>query len=335
MIRVAIVGATGYTAVESLKILLRHREAEVTFLSALPEECGKIEEIFPVLTGRLDLEVEPLDVDKMADRADVVLGCLPHKVSMAFVPKLLAAGVKVVDFSADYRFPDAEVYEKWYAPHTDAEHLSEAVYGLPELFRDQIPPARLIANPGCYPTCCVLGLAPLVKAELIGKDPIINNAVSGISGAGRKPSLLQHFPERNENYQAYAVGGHRHQPEMEYQLQQLGLANAKVLFQPHLAPMDRGILSSLYVQPTGPATAELLGGMYREFYADEPFVRVLNRPPTTKDVSGTNFCDIYPAVSGDMIVIFSVLDNLIKGAAGQAIQNMNLIFGLAETEGLL
>ena len=336
MIRVAIIGASGYTASESIRILLRHPEARLTYLTALPEECCHVAEAFPEFRGQLDLPIEPVDLDKLADTADVALGCLPHKVSMAFVPQLLSAGVKVVDFSADYRLRDVQLYEKVYqVKHTDREHLPEAVFGLPELFRDTIAGAKLVANPGCYPTAASLGLAPLIKKQLIAKDDIVVNAVSGVSGVGRKPSALAHFPEMNENLFAYAVGTHRHTPEIEQILGDLAAGTVKVLFQPHVVSMDRGIAESIYCLPLEKVTTEQLAKLYREFYADEPFLRVLDKPPATKHVAYSNFCDVFPTVAAGKVVVFSAIDNLVKGAAGQAVQNMNIISGLPETMGLL
>ena len=221
MIRVAIIGATGYTAYESILILLRHPQAKVTYLTALPEECAPLTEVFPALQGRLDLPMEPVDLDKLAGCADVALCCLPHKVSMSFVPKLLAAGVKVVDFSADYRIRDVALYEKVYkVEHTDRENLARAAFGLPELFREKIAGAALVANPGCYPTAASLALAPLLRERLIDPADIYINAVSGVSGAGRKAALAFHFPEMNDNLFGYAVGTHRHMPEIEQILTQ-------------------------------------------------------------------------------------------------------------------
>ena len=336
MVRVAIIGASGYTASESLRILLRHPEAKVTYLTALPEECGAVGEVFPEFRDRLDLPIEPVDLDKLAARADVALGCLPHKVSMSFVPQLLSAGVKVVDFSADYRLRDVELYERVYGvEHTDREHLPEAVFGLPELFREKIAGARLVANPGCYPTAASLGLAPLMAKGLVARNDIVVNAVSGVSGVGRKPSALAHFPEMNENLLAYAVGTHRHQPEIEQILSEVAGGAVQVLFQPHVVSMDRGIGESIYCRPTEKVTAEQLGNLYREFYAEERFVRVLGKPPATKQVAYSNFCDVFATVAGGKVVVFSAIDNLVKGAAGQAVQNMNIICGLEEGMGLL
>ena len=336
MVKVAIIGATGYTAYESINILLRHEQAQVTYLTALPEECGPVTQIFPALRGRLDLPVEPVDLDKLSECADVALCCLPHKVSMQFVPKLLSAGVKVVDFSADYRLHNIALYEEVYqVPHTDKTNVARAAFGLPELFRDKIVGAELVANPGCYPTAAVLALAPLLRKKLIAPDDIVINAVSGVSGAGRKAALPFHFPEISNNLYGYAVGTHRHMPEIEQILTDFVDTAIGVLFQPHIVSMDRGIGESIYCQPLKDMTQNELDELFSDFYAEEPFVRVLNYPPKTKDVTGTNFCDIYATTAKGKVVVFSAIDNLIKGASGQAVQNMNIICDLPETMGLL
>jgi len=336
MIRVAIIGATGYTASESLAILLRHKEVKVTYLTALPEECGPIAAIFPSLRGRIDLPVEPLDLDKAVDRADVVLCCLPHKVSMGMVPKLLGAGLKVVDFSADYRLRDVRVYESFYkVPHTDPENLKRAAFGLPELFRPTIVGKDLVANPGCYPTCAALGLAPLVREGLIRLDKIVVNMVSGVSGAGRRANLTFHFPEMNENYFAYSVGTHRHMPEIEQILSDVAGRPVTVLFQPHVAPFTRGMMGSIYADPIRPIQQKELDDLYAETYRNEPFVRLPGGPPTISAIAGTNFCDVWATTAKGKVIVFSALDNLVKGAAGQAVQNMNILFGLDESLGLL
>ena len=336
MVKVGIIGATGYTARESIEILLRHSQAEVTYLSALPEECAHVTEVFGNLRGRLDLAIEPLDLSKLSECADVALCCLPHKVSMEFVPQLLGAGVKVVDFSADYRIRDAATYERFYTvKHTDQANLARAAFGLPELFRDKIAGSVLVANPGCYPTAASLGLAPLLKRNLIAHDDIVVSAVTGVSGAGRQPSQAFHFPEMNENAFAYAVGTHRHMPEIEQILSDVAGSSVKALFQPHVISMDRGIAETIYCQPLTATNEKELLELYRSFYADEPFVRIVDGPPKTKDVSGTNFCDVFVTVAKHKVVVFSAIDNLIKGAAGQAVQNMNIICDLPETMGLL
>lgn len=335
MIRVAIIGASGYTGAESIRIILQHDEAEVVYLTALPEECGVVEDVFPQFKGRCSLQIEPLDFDKLSGLADVALCCLPHKVSMGFVPKLLDAGLKVVDFSADYRIKSTEVYEKFYqVKHTDTANLEKAVYGLPELFREQIKGAELIANPGCYPTGALLAVAPLLENGLIETDSIIVNAVTGASGAGRNPSSKFHFPNMNENIFAYGVGSHRHMPEMEQIAGVIAGGSVSMLFQPHAGSFDRGILSTVYCQPKKKMGGEQLTKLYEEFYSGEPFVQILNNAPAVKDVAGTNYCHIFVSCVKDKIVVFSAIDNLVKGASGQAIQNMNIIFGLEETLGL-
>ncbi len=336
MVKVAIIGASGYTGAESIRILLGHSEAKLTYLSALPEECGLAEDIFPQFKGRCNLPVEPLDLAKLAKLADVALCCLPHKVSMGFVPKLLDAGLKVVDFSADYRIKNTAVYEKYYAvKHTDEANLKHAVFGLPELFRERIKGKKLIANPGCFPTAALLALAPLLKKGLVKTDSIIVNSVTGISGAGKNPSVKYHFPNMNENLFAYGVGTHRHMPEMEQIASEIAGREVEILFQPHAGPFDRGIFSTVYCQPEGKADGKELLGLYKDFYDDEPFVQVRSEVPGVKDVAWTNYCHLFPTISKNRVVIFSVIDNLVKGAAGQAIQNMNIIFGIEETTGLL
>jgi N-acetyl-gamma-glutamyl-phosphate reductase len=335
MIRVAIIGASGYTGAESIRLLLQHNQAKLTYLTALPEECGIVNEVFPQFKGRCSLEIEPLNLDKLSDLADVALCCLPHKVSMGFVPKLLKAGLKVVDFSADYRIKSTEVYEKFYqVKHTDPANLERAVYGLPELFRERIKDADLIANPGCFPTGALLAITPLLKEDLVETDSIIVNAVTGISGAGRNPSSKFHFPNMNENIFAYGIGSHRHMPEMEQIAGQIAGCDVQILFQPHAGPFDRGILSTVYCQPKQKASGEQLLQLYNDFYANEPFVQICSDAPAVKDVAGTNYCHIFVTCVKGKIVAFSAIDNLVKGASGQAIQNMNIIFGLEETLGL-
>ena len=335
MIRIAIIGASGYTGAESIDIILRHSQAELVYLSALPEECGAVEDIFPQFKGRCPLQIEPLDFDKLADLADVALCCLPHKVSMGFVPKLLAAGLKVVDFSADYRISDAKIYEQFYqVKHTDTANLEKAAFGLPELFREQIKNKDLIANPGCFPTGAILALAPLLKEGLIETESIIVNAVTGSSGAGKNPSPAFHFPNMNENIFAYGIGTHRHTPEMEQIASRIAGEDVKILFQPHVGPFDRGILSTVYSDPKKEVTESQLAELYNNFYKAEPFVQILDKAPSLKNIAGTNYCHIFAACTKGKILTFSAIDNLVKGASGQAIQNMNIIFGIEETLGL-
>ena len=336
MINVAIIGATGYTALESLKILLGHNKTKITSLVDLPEQCGNIDGVFPAIKGRLDMKIEPIDIKKIAQVAEIALCCLPHTVSMKIVPELLKENIKVVDFSADYRITNQKTYEKVYqTEHLDPQNIKNAAFGLPELFRDKIKNAKLVANPGCYPTAAALALAPLLKEKIIALDDIIVNAVSGISGAGRKAKLPFHFPEINESLYAYAVGTHRHAPEIEQILTNVAGHSVKILFQPHVVGMDRGIAETIYCQPLKSIQQKELEQLFGDFYKDEPFVRNMQTPPNTKTVSFTNFCDIFATVTKGKIVVFSAIDNLIKGAAGQAVQNMNIICGIEETAGLL
>jgi len=336
MIRVAIIGASGYTGAESIKILLRHEQAELTYLTALPEECGAVGEVFPQFKGRCDLQIEPLNLDKLAEMADVVLCCLPHKVSMGFVPKLLDTGLKVIDFSADYRLRDVSIYEEFYkVKHSDTANLTRAAFGLPELFRDKIKGADLVANPGCFPTGAVLAIAPLLKEGLIRMDSIIVNAVTGASGAGKNPSEKFHFPNMNENFFPYGIGVHRHMPEIEQIAGEIAGSVVKALFQPHVGPFDRGILSTVYAEPVKQISSGQLAQLYADFYDAEPFVQVLAGAPALKRVSGTNCCHVFPTCIKGRIISFSAIDNIVKGASGQAIQNMNIIFGLQETLGLV
>ena len=335
MIRVAIIGASGYTGAESIRLILQHSRAELVYLTALPEECGPVGEVFGQFKGRCNLQIEPLDLDRLTGLADVALCCLPHKVSMGFVPRLLDAGLKVVDFSADYRLKDAKIYEKFYGvKHTDTANLARAMFGLPELFREQIKGAKLVANPGCFPTSALLGLSPLLKEGLIETDSIIVNAVTGVSGAGKNPSSRFHFPNMNENLFAYGIGTHRHMPEMEQIAGEIAGTDVQILFQPHAGPFDRGILSSIYCQPKRKVSSEQLSALYRKFYAEEPFVQICSDAPNVKDVAWTNYCHIFATSVKGRIVVFSAIDNLVKGASGQAVQNMNIVFGLEETLGL-
>jgi N-acetyl-gamma-glutamyl-phosphate reductase len=336
MIRVAILGATGYTALELLKILLRHPQVQIAVVTSRQEGCPSIASIHPSLTGRLDLNVEDPAAEEIASRADCVFSCLPHAASAEIAMKLLAAGTRVVDFSADYRLDDAASYEKWYEhKHPDPVRLGKTVYGLPELFAEQIPSARLVANPGCYPTSAILPLAPLLKAGLIEPTDIVIDSKSGVSGAGRTPKLSTLYPECNESISAYSVGKHRHMPEIEQILGRATGQAVETIFTPHLVPMDRGILTVSYSRPTGALKAEEVLAKLREFYAGQPFVQIVEHLPATKDVSGTNYCHITARVVRGRVLLISVIDNLIKGASGAAVQNMNLMFGQPETTALI
>lgn len=336
-VRVAILGATAYTSRETIRWLLAHPAVEIVALGSRRDPPPTIAEIFPEFAGRLDMRCEPLEPAALKGRADVAMLCLPNGVSMEYVPALLEAGLRVIDFSADYRLKEPADYAQWYnRQHMDLDNLAGAVYGLPELNRDKIRSARVVANPGCYPTAAVLGIVPLLRAGLILPDDIIVNAASGISGAGRQPRPEHHFPERNENYEAYSIGRHRHQVEMERVLDAcLRMRKSAVLFAPHLVPMERGILATVYLKPCQPISTEHVMQVFAEAYADEPFVRLREPLPCTAQVARTNFCDVAVRVVKSRIVVVTAVDNMVKGAAGQAIQNMNVMFGLDETAGLL
>ena len=334
MTRIGIIGASGYAAADLMRLLLGHPEARITALADLPDRCGPLAKLFPQFAGRIDVEVVPADAQKMAAACDVVFLALPHTVSMTYVGPLLAEGLRVIDFSADYRLKAPGLYETVYGHMADEANLAHAVYGMPELNRRQIQGARLIANPGCYPTSAILGLAPLVREGLVAPSDLIVDSKSGVSGAGRTPKLLTHYPECNESMQAYAVGSHRHQPEIVEQLGLVGRVGIDLLFVPHLAPMDRGIESTCYARLLQKLSAADVAALYRKAYEGEPFIVIRDEPPATKHVVGTNYVHIHPTVVGGRAVISAVLDNLTKGAAGQALQNMNLMFGYDETAGL-
>lgn len=335
MTRIAILGAAGYTALEVIKILLRHPQAEIVAVTDLLDSQPHIASIHPSLEGRLDLQVEKLSPAEVGARAECVLACLPHGASSSLIPGLLDAGCRVVDFSADYRLGNGDVFAQWYGQkHPDAQRLGKVPYGLPELFRDQIVDAPLVANPGCYPTSTILALAPLLKAGQIEPTGIIVDSKSGVSGAGRTPRLLTHYPECNESFSAYAVGHHRHTPEIDRILGMAAGTELEVIFTPHLVPMDRGILTTAYSQPKGSPTEEDLLQTLSDFYAEEPFVRVVDHLPATKDTAGTNYVHITARIVRGRVLTISCIDNLIKGASGAAVQNFSLMYGYPETTGM-
>lgn len=337
MTKVAILGATGYTALELIKILLRHPQAEIVALTTRQEGAPPVHQIHQSLYGRLDVKCEDLSPAEVAKRAEVVFCCLPHVASMEAVPALLDGGSQVIDLSADYRLNDPAVYEKWYGhAHTDAARLKTTVYGLPEVFAEKIPGQKLIANPGCYTSASILGLAPLLKRGFVEPTGIIIDAKSGVSGAGRTPKLGTLFSECNESVGAYSVGNaHRHLPEIEQVLSTTCGTAVEAIFTPHLIPMDRGIIATIYAKLKKPATQAELIAACREFYAGKPFMRVVDHLPTTKDSAYTNYCDITVRTARGQAIIISCLDNLIKGAAGVAVQNFNLMCGFGETVGLI
>lgn len=337
MIEVAILGATGYTALELIKILLRHPQVRITALSTRQEGAPSIQTIHQSLVSRLNLPCEDLSAADLCGRARFAFCCLPHVASMRAVPVLLQGGLRVVDLSADYRLRDPAVYEAWYGhAHTDPARLPGTVYGLPELWADRIPGQQLVANPGCYTSAAILGLAPLLLGRWIEPQGIVIDAKSGVSGAGRAPKLNILFAECNEAVAAYGVGNvHRHLPEIEQVLSEFASLTVEAIFTPHLVPMDRGILATMYARLSRPATAEQLCGALREFYAGKPFVRVVDHLPSTKDQAHTNYVDITARVARGRAIIVACLDNLIKGAAGVAVQNFNLMCGFPETTALI
>jgi N-acetyl-gamma-glutamyl-phosphate reductase len=335
MIRIAVLGASGYAARELLRLMLAHPQVQITALASRQEGEPHIGDVHPSLRGRLDLRLENLTAEQIANRAECAFSCLPHAASAEAVMPLLAAGCRVVDLSADYRLNDAAIYAQWYDHvHPDPARLAGTVYGLPELYREQIRRAPLVANPGCYPTSAILPLARLLQSRLISPDGIIIDSKSGVSGGGRTPKANFHFPEANENFSAYGVGVHRHTPEIDQVLTDAGGGPTNVIFTPHLVPMDRGILTTAYAVPAEGVDGDAVMRLLRERYANEPFVRVVEGLPATKDVVGTNYCDITARLVRGRIVTISVIDNLIKGAAGAAVQNFNIMFGFEETTAL-
>ena len=337
---VAIVGASGYGSRELIRILLNHPGARIALATSRSNESPSVADLHPSLRGRIDLACVPFDADRVAEAASVAFLGLPHTASLAVTPALRARGLRVIDLSADYRLKDAATYADWYGhDHTDPIGLASAVYGLPELYRWAIPRADLIANPGCYTSTAILALAPLVASDRVERSGIIVDAYSGITGAGRTPKPAFHFPEANENLVAYNIGRHRHTPEIDQVLTDVGRPAApgpvEVIFTPHLAPIDRGIHATVYATPKAPAAEHDLMELYRAFYAESPFVRVVAHPPGTKDTAQTNFIDLTIRVVRGKIVILACLDNLVKGAAGVAVQNFNLMHGHPETMGLI
>ncbi|MCS7046647.1 MAG: N-acetyl-gamma-glutamyl-phosphate reductase [Gemmataceae bacterium] len=337
MINLAILGGTGYTALELIKILLRHPHAKIVAVTTRQQETPLVAQAHPSLTGRFDLRMEPFDPDRLVSRGvQCVFGCLPHGASMDAIPPLLDRGLRVIDLSADYRLRDPNVYAQWYGEsHHDLVNLTQAVYGLPEIYGDDIAPAQLVANPGCYPQTAILGLAPLVAGKQIELHDIIVDSKSGVSGAGRTPKLTTHFPECNESVSAYNVGQHRHIPEMEQALSDIAGEPVHVVFTPQLVPMDRGIYSTIYATPRRSFTEGQLLELYRTYYANAPFVRVVDHLPATKDTSHTNFLDITVRVVRGKVVALVAEDNLVRGASGVAVQNFNRMFGFDERTGLL
>jgi N-acetyl-gamma-glutamyl-phosphate reductase len=338
-IKVAVIGASGYAGLELVRLLVRHPGCDLAALTSLEYPGRPFSQVFPALAGLVDLPFsQDPDPEKIAAAAQVIFTAVPHQTAMGMIPRYLALGCKVVDLSADFRFADVSLYEKWYQAHTAPELCGETVYGLPELHREEVCRTRLVGNPGCYPTGVILGLAPLAAAGLLDPDSVIADCKSGASGAGRQALLGLAFCEVNDGFRAYKVLEHRHTPEMEQELSRLAGKPVNVTFTPHLVPMSRGILGTLYANLTEPRSEKDLRELYRKFYQGHPFVR-LQPPgalPDTRDVRGSNFCDLALRVDrqGRRVIVLSAIDNLTKGAAGQAVQNFNLMVGFPETTGL-
>ncbi len=335
-IRVGIVGATGYTAIELIKILLRHPEVKITRATSRSDLGQPLEKTHPSLRGQLDLKLSEFDIDDFERAVDCAFCCLPHAASSPVVKQLLERGIKTIDFSADYRLDDLASFQKHYqADHADPARFGNTAYGIPEIFRDAITNSNLVANPGCFPTTAIIPLTPLIADGLIQTTGIIVDSKTGVSGGGRTPKLNFHFPECNESVSAYAVGTHRHGPEMEQIIARGSRKRISVNFVPHLIPMERGILSTIYVEPLRDMRAADFLEVIATRYSREPFIRVTQDLPATRDVAGTNFCDITARDLNGRIAIICVIDNLIKGASGAAVQNMNVMFGWNETTALL
>ncbi|HIU48895.1 MAG TPA: N-acetyl-gamma-glutamyl-phosphate reductase [Candidatus Avimonoglobus intestinipullorum] len=338
MIKAAVLGATGYAGIELVRLLTTHPEVQIQVLGSKSFAGQKISDVYQNLRHILELECTELDLDAVA-KCDVAFTALPHGASKSVIPSLLDRGLKVIDLSGDYRYDDPAVYEAWYGePHSSPELLAESVYGLCELHREQIKTARLIGNPGCYTTCSILGAAPLLAHKLADTKNIIVDAKSGVTGAGRGLGLAYHFCECTENTKAYKIATHRHTSEIEQELSHIAGEPLMLSFTPHLIPQKRGILATIYMNLTKPCTTEEVAALYKDYYKDEFFIRVKDAGelPETKHVAGSNFVDIGVCVDRRLnrAVIVSAIDNIVKGAAGQAIQNMNLLFGLDEKTGL-
>ncbi|MBN1823478.1 MAG: N-acetyl-gamma-glutamyl-phosphate reductase [Endomicrobiales bacterium] len=339
-IRAGIVGITGFTGEELIRLLVKHKGADITVLAGRStSEIRPLKDIYPHF-GSLDVPCEPLDPVSISKKCDVVFLALPHRVSFEIVPDLIKSNVKVIDLSADFRINNAASYEKWYGEkHAAPQFLPQAVYGLCELYRKEIKNARLVANPGCYPTTIILGLLPAIRNGLINLSSVIIDAKSSPSGAGRK-STAEYFEKEHPNFRPYNIGGrHRHIPEIEQELSKIAGEGVTVTFTPQIIPVERGMISTIYSNLLKKVSTEEITSLYRDFYSGDRFIRVIeeNNLPDVRGVVNTNYCDITARIderAGRLIVV-SAIDNLVKGASGQAVQNMNIMFGLDETEGLI
>lgn len=337
--KVSIIGASGYTGIELVRILLNHKHVEIDKVVSNSNKGTKFSELFPNVRNIFDKEFIGTDnLETDLKESEYIFLAVPHKAAMEYVPTLLKMGKKIIDLSADFRLKDKDIYEKWYnEKHIASEYLEEAVYGIPELNREKIKNARLIANPGCYPTTIILGLAPLLKNNLIDTKMIISDSKSGVSGAGKKCNNTTHFSETNENIKAYGIASHRHTPEIEEQLSYLANEDIYINFTPHLIPMTRGMLSTIYVNLKENIDIKEIYDLYNNFYKNEKFVRIIeNGAVETKNVRGTNYIDIsiIKDERTNRLIVLSAIDNLTKGASGQAVQNFNIMSNNYEMEGL-
>jgi N-acetyl-gamma-glutamyl-phosphate reductase len=336
--KVAIIGASGYTGVEIMRLVAMHPRVELVAVSSEQFAGKEVAEVFPFLAGKIKLAFQALSQHTELEKADCAFVALPHQKAMEVVPGLLRKGVKVVDLSADFRFRNVAVYEQWYKAHTAPGLLTDAVYGLSEVYRERIRDAALVANPGCYPTAALLPLIPVIKSGLVAADGIVVDAKSGASGAGRGAVLTSLFAEVNEGVKAYKVGTHQHTPEIEQELSCAAQKPVVINFTPHLIPMNRGILGTIYATLAGNATREDVLQCYRGFYPEGGFVRICppGTVPATHQVRGSNYCDIGFVIDGrtNRLIIVSAIDNLLKGGAGQAVQNMNIMAGFEEDAGI-
>jgi N-acetyl-gamma-glutamyl-phosphate reductase len=338
LVKVGIIGISGYSGCTLLDILLAHPLVRITYVGANSTK-GPVGNIWPHLNKRTSLVCKKFDIKKAAEKCEIIFLAVPHTASMEITPKLLKNKVRVIDLSGDYRLRSSVVYQKWYGKaHKDPQGLSKAIYGLPELYREKIKKASLLSNPGCYPTAALLSLTPLVSTQTDAIESIFIDAKSGTTGAGKKATASLMFSSVNENFKAYKVCEHQHTPEIDQYLSRISGKQMSVTFVPHLLPIDRGILETIYVQLSKSVSLDKLVAVYKKFYKTEPFVRVLDKgqQPEIKNVTGTNFCDIGLAINQKkkVLVITAVIDNLMKGAAGQAVQNMNIMYGFNESEGL-
>ncbi|HZK95188.1 MAG TPA: N-acetyl-gamma-glutamyl-phosphate reductase [Prolixibacteraceae bacterium] len=334
--KIAIIGATGYTGSELVRILTNHPDVEITMITSESRTGELFSDVHPFLQGIADQKLSSINQIKDYD-LDLVFLALPHGVSMDFVKRFKDKSFKIIDLSGDFRLSSSEVYEDWYKiKHIYPEGIKRAVFGSPELFYNEIKNASLIANPGCFPTSAILGLAPLMAAKLIETDPIIIDSKTGVTGAGIKAKSVNLYSNVNDNFKAYGLKNHRHTIEIQGILDRISGKNTVIQFTPHLLPVDRGILTTIYGRPTKETDEITLRNQFEEFYSNAPFVRLRKQAPAIKDVRGTNYCDLFVSYDErtNMVIIVSVIDNLIKGAAGQAVQNMNIMFGFDETRGL-